>query len=196
MVDPDDRSCFDDFHPFHPMPLSSRLRWTDKVPHEFVDIWDRWGLGMFCNGYLRVVNPDDWLPLLTRLYMLPWKQSSIPVLATAYGDLIVWEQPTNVLATLQFRNNICRLSTLRYYFPDINEPYFQSHVLGMRGYKSAVKRLGIPKYGDCYAYSPLTQQDGPEQVSHLHITNMHAYLKELISIGYQLNENNIRFPGV
>ncbi|WP_425350845.1 GAD-like domain-containing protein [Bifidobacterium colobi] len=42
------------------MPPSSYERWHNKLPHEIVDVWDRWGLGTFCDGYLRVINPDDW----------------------------------------------------------------------------------------------------------------------------------------
>lgn len=196
MTNADDRSCFDDFQPFQPMPLDARQRWSGLVPSEFADVWDRWGLGMFCNGYLRVVNPDDWQPLLVRLYSLPWmKRQPIPLLATAYGDLIVWETPENVLSTIQFRNSICRLSTVKYYFANIPEPLFQSQVLGMRGYRTAAKRLGIPKYGDCFVYRPLVCQGGSERADHLHVENMRDYLTGLISIGYRLDENNIRFPG-
>ncbi|MBT1174389.1 DUF1851 domain-containing protein [Bifidobacterium sp. LC6] len=96
------------------------------------------------------------------------------------------------MVTLQFRNNIFRSSMLKYYLADIPDEYFRQHVLGMRGYKAAKKRLSIPKYGDCYVYDPLVCQGGPERTDHLRIANMHTYLKELIAIGYQLNEDNIR----
>lgn len=131
--------------------------------------------------------------MLVRLYHLPWKsQVPIPIFATAFGDLIVLEARDSV-ATLQFRNSIFRSSALKYYLADIPDEYFRRDVLGIRGYKAARKRLPIPKYGDCYAYDPLVCQGGPERADHLRISNMRAYLKEMIAVGYQLNENNIRF---
>ncbi|RSX52026.1 GAD-like domain-containing protein [Bifidobacterium callimiconis] len=195
MIDPNDRSCFDDFQPFRPMPASSYRRWRSLVPAQIVDVWDRWGLGVFCDGYLRVVNPDDWTDIIARIYRPFWvKRPPIPVLATAFGDLIVVERK-DLLHTLQFRNSIVRLGSITYYLADIPDPYFQSHVLGMRGYTTARRRLGVPRYGDCYVYSPLVCEGGPERSDHLHVGNMRAYLKDMLAAGYRMDENTMRFPG-
>ncbi|OZG58461.1 GAD-like domain-containing protein [Bifidobacterium tissieri] len=194
MVDPNDRSCFNDFAPSAPMPASAFDRWRD-LPVQIIDVWRRWGLGVFCNGYLRTIDPGEWMALTNLLYQPFWlKQSVTPILATAFGDLIVWNGQMRCVETLQFRNSMTRSSMIEYYFANIPDEHFQRQVLGMRGYKTVRRRLPIPQYGECYAYSPLICQGGPERAGNLHIAGMRDYLESIRATGYRLDENTMRFP--
>ena len=42
------------------MPEEVIERYRDLVPKEMIEIWKKYGLGSFMNGYLRVINPDDY----------------------------------------------------------------------------------------------------------------------------------------
>jgi hypothetical protein len=42
------------------MPLSAIEKYAPLVPPELAVLWTDYGIGTFRDGYLRVVNPDDW----------------------------------------------------------------------------------------------------------------------------------------
>ena len=48
------------------------------------------GFGTFYKGYLKSINPNEYKNLLEKSYFLG--DVSIPIFATAFGDLITWEE--------------------------------------------------------------------------------------------------------
>ena len=71
------------------------------MPKEVIEIirikslligWDlgNQGLAIFLNGYLIVINPDDYSELVRDSYFRG--DISIPIFATAFGDIITWEE--------------------------------------------------------------------------------------------------------
>lgn len=195
MVDPDDRSCLNDFTPHAPMPSETIEQWRDQLPKQITDIWQHWGLGTFLDGYLRTINPNDWHELANIMYTPFWlKQPVTPFLATVFGDLIAWNPQTQTVENLQFRNSMTRGSTIKYFFANMPDKQFQQDTLGIRGYKTTRRRLPTPAYNDCYAYTPLICQGGPERTDHLHIANMRDYLESIRDTGYRLDEHTMRFP--
>lgn len=43
-------------------------KYTDKLPSEIISLWREYGFGEFMDGYLKVINPDDYLQLLKDFY--------------------------------------------------------------------------------------------------------------------------------
>ena len=43
-------------------------KYKEQVPAELLQIWQEDGLGAFLDGYLKVINPDDYLELLQDSY--------------------------------------------------------------------------------------------------------------------------------
>ena len=39
-------------------------QYGDLVPPELIEVWEQYGFGTFCDGYLQVVNPNDYAALL------------------------------------------------------------------------------------------------------------------------------------
>ena len=50
------------------MPQEVIEKYKGQVPAELVQIWQEDGLGTFLAGYLKVINPDDYLELLQDSY--------------------------------------------------------------------------------------------------------------------------------
>uniref|UniRef100_UPI000AF9B0D7 GAD-like domain-containing protein n=1 Tax=Hymenobacter terrenus TaxID=1629124 RepID=UPI000AF9B0D7 len=44
--------------------------YRDLVPPEILAVWEQYGFGTFCDGYLKVVNPEDYADLLADTYQL------------------------------------------------------------------------------------------------------------------------------
>lgn len=64
--------------------------YEDKLPIEMIAFWKQFGFGAFYNGCLKSINPNEYKNLLERSYFLG--DVSIPIFATAFGDLITWEE--------------------------------------------------------------------------------------------------------
>ena len=64
-------------------------KYRNLVPKEMIEIWEKYGLGSFLNGYLRVINPDDYKELVEETYFRG--KESIPLFTTAFADVITWE---------------------------------------------------------------------------------------------------------
>ena len=43
-------------------------KYKGQVLDEVIEIWKNYGLGSFLNGYLRVINPDDYKELVEETY--------------------------------------------------------------------------------------------------------------------------------
>lgn len=79
-----------DFTRVAAMPQDVIKKYKDQVPEELVQIWEEDGLGTFLDGYLKVINPDEYLELVQETYFIG--DISVPIFATAFGDIITWEK--------------------------------------------------------------------------------------------------------
>ncbi len=175
VVNLDDRSALDDFRKFADFPAASLEKWGPLVPPQVSDVWRRWGLGDFLGGFLKVIDPEEFKPLLPGLYYDP--ERAVPVFATAFADLVVWKgEEIGSLITLEFRKEDILSSGLKYYFSDLSDPEFQQDVFDIRPYAPAVRRLGVPDYDECLAYEPLLALGGPERADHLSRVKLREHL--------------------
>ena len=72
------------------MPKEVIEKYKGQVPDEIIEIWENYGLGSFLNGYLRVINPDDYKELVEETYFRG--KESIPLFTTAFADVITCEE--------------------------------------------------------------------------------------------------------
>jgi len=64
-------------------------KYKEVLPEELMEIWQEQGWASMLNGYLRVINPDDYKALLDDTYFRG--NRSIPIMTTAFGDIITFE---------------------------------------------------------------------------------------------------------
>ncbi|MDE5587565.1 MAG: hypothetical protein K2J60_00275 [Acetatifactor sp.] len=62
--------------------------YREQLPEEMITVWEKYGFGTFMDGYLKVINPNDYKQLLEDSYFLG--NVSIPIIVTAFGDVIAW----------------------------------------------------------------------------------------------------------
>ena len=58
-----------DFVKVADMPKEVIAKYKSKVPVELIEIWENKGLGTFLNGYLKVINPDNYSELVKDSYL-------------------------------------------------------------------------------------------------------------------------------
>ncbi len=91
-----------------------------KLPSEVINLWCKFGLGTFYNSYLKVINPNDYTNLLEKSYFQG--EVSIPIFATAFGDLITWEKNQFIgIVKYRYGENDVISDGFEFFFDDLIE---------------------------------------------------------------------------
>jgi hypothetical protein len=156
-------------------------RYHDLLPSEVLAVWEEYGFGTFCEGYLKIVNPDDYADLLADTYQLTSTTSTtgaIVLFATGMGDLLIWED--GYLSLVNYRYGLTKILSegTDFFFNDLATEDFLAEDLHWEPYPAARERLGEPAFDECFGYVPLLVLGGPETVDQLEKVKLreHIYL--------------------
>ncbi|MBC1458182.1 T6SS immunity protein Tdi1 domain-containing protein [Listeria newyorkensis] len=165
-----------DFKHLTSMPEEVINQYKDKIPEELISVWNDKGLGSFSKGYLRVINPNDYLDILKDSYARAEK--AIPIFTTAMGDILVWED--GYVLQLKYRKGGVEVAAgkFKFFFKNAIDDYFLEKALDWAPYEEAIKLYGEPDYDECFGYTPLLGLGGPEKVDNLEKVKLkeHIYL--------------------
>lgn len=141
-------------------------KYEKKVPDELIEIWKNYGFGSFMNGYLRVINPDEYIGLLGRSYFRADK--AIPIMTTAFGDIITWEDQYFVaMVNYRYARNDTMIRGLVLFAMLLKDKTFQKRFFSLDAYEEAVLEYGKVAFDECYGYVPLLVMGGKESVEHI-----------------------------
>jgi len=154
-------------------------RYRDQVPPELLEVWEQFGFGTFCDGYLKVVSPDDYTDLLADTYQLTSTPSSAPAIvlfATAMGDLFIWED--GYLSRVDYRHGQIEMVSkgLDFFFEDLADGETLVEEFLWEPYPAARERMGEPAFDECFGYVPLLALGGPEKVEHLQKVKLREHI--------------------
>ncbi|HET9505145.1 MAG TPA: T6SS immunity protein Tdi1 domain-containing protein [Hymenobacter sp.] len=164
----------------HAKPTPELLaRYGPLVPPEMLVVWQEYGFGTFRNGYLKVVNPDEFNELLADTYQLvstPAAAAPIVLFATAMGDLLIWED--GFLIRIDYRHGETEIigRNLTLFFKNHVDDFNPQQRLRWEPYPAARARLGEPTFDECFGYVPLLALGGPETVDHLQKVKLREHL--------------------
>lgn len=155
--------------------------YSSSLPDKFLQLWKDFGSGTYLDGYLKVVNPNEFKDLLHEVYSNKY-ENPLVLFATAMSDLIIWEN--NYLILLDFRHGISKVleSGFDYFIDDLTDKEFLDEDLKWNPFKKAKMRLGELEYDECYGYVPILAAGGAEKVENL----QKVKIKEHLSIIAQL----------
>jgi len=141
-------------------------KYKDHIPAELLEVWKNYGFGTFLGGYLKVINPDEYLDILNDSYYAA--NVSIPIFTTGFGDIIVWKDSKYVSLVKYRKKQIETLSSgFKFFFSDLEEdPEFVKQ-LDNGLYSDAVSVHGALEYDECYGFIPLLVIGGNESVDNL-----------------------------
>ena len=143
-------------------------KYKDKIPNELLEIWQDYGFGTFANGYIKVVNPDDYVEILKESYFA--SNVAIPIFTTGFADIIVW-QKNKYVALVNYRKSTSPLYPFRFidFLTDYNSPEEEdvAEFLDNGQYNGAVELLGKLEYDECFGYVPLLALGGSEKIEKL-----------------------------
>jgi hypothetical protein len=131
-----------------------------------IDFWRTYGLGTAYEGYLRVIDPKEYVDVLGTELTGTGDRRSIPVLTTAMSDVIALE-PGHGLVIIRFRDELSSgLFGSFESFIDMLDidgaDYFEIDDKAFRRgpYADAVARDGVPPYGKSFTFVPLPSMGG------------------------------------
>ena len=169
-----------DFEFHSKVPEETIRKYTGKVPEQFVEIWKGYGFGTFHQGYFKVIQPDDYIEFVRESY---FEKNCIPLLATALGDIIVWERNEFIYILLYRYNDFDGISKgCKYFFNDLEDKEFIEDCVKPKNFKEALQLLGSPAYDECYGYVPLLSLGGAEKPENL----QKVKLREHLELMYQM----------
>lgn len=141
-------------------------KYEKLLPVELIDLWKEYGFGTFYNGYLKIINPDDYKALLEESYFLG--EVSIPIFATAFGDLITWEKNQFVgIVKYRYGDNDVISAGFEYFFDIIEDDECAADFFTIDKYNKAVKKHGNLEYDECFGYVPILALGGKESVNNI-----------------------------
>lgn len=158
-------------------------KYSEYLPEELISVWNKYGFGSFLNGYLKVINPEDYKDILERSYSDA--KTSIPVFVTAFGDIITWEKNKYLnIVYMRYGRSEVMLDGIEFFFSLLgDEPKeFNDDFFSIGQYKKAVKAYGTLSYDECFGYAPLLALGGAETVKNIKTVKIKEYLELIIQV--------------
>lgn len=151
-------------------------KYQKYVSDEVLYIWKNYGYGSFCNGFFRLINPDEYMDSFQRSFDM--LDRYIPVMTTGMGDIIVQLYYSKGLEVYMPRYHGHKTIIGGFLDTGFGLDYFFR--LGI--YKDAVKKYGVPDDQTCFAYTIPISRGGYEDVEHMKTESMEKYLDEMYQI--------------
>jgi len=163
-----------------------RQLFKGKFPEEIIWIWRNMGYGVFEDGYLQIVDPEEYEFVFE--YIDKLLEPTVVWGITALGDVLLWEGNDNWTiapdegdraAFVNVRNPRKRIigSKVRVYFnikvnsePDLLESYDAKPYLEIRN------KLPKLQYGQCYGYVPNLALGGKKSIENLQVVDAKTYI--------------------
>ncbi len=141
-------------------------KYKDILPVEIISLWKEKGFGVFYGGYLKVINPDDYISIVRDSYFQG--DVSIPIFATAFGDILTWEEDKYVgILKYRYNDNDIISDGFKHFYNIILDKEGASDFFTIDKYKKALKKYGDLKYDECFGYVPLLALGGSESTDNL-----------------------------
>ena len=157
-------------------------KYADLSYTELTTLWQEVGLGSYCDGMLKIINPSDYQYVLNSCYVMEYDKSFLPFMCTAFGDVFAYVKNPKL-------NNYIVYLNVRYgtylILPDnltvlLNKIIFnQSFLKGwfdLENYPVIQEKLGTPNIDECFGYSPLLAMGGSENFENIEIVKTLPYI--------------------
>lgn len=157
---------FEHFHKENSASDKLCEKYRSKLPAELIDAWKAHGFGSLLNGYLKVINPDDYQDLLNDTY--PLSDSAIPIFVTAFADILTWEKG-RYIRIVKYKDGTFEgiAAGFKFFWGDLADGAFDNRFFDMPQYRETVQRYGPLQYDECFGYVPLLGLGGSKTVEHL-----------------------------
>ncbi len=151
-------------------------KYEGLLPEEMLVVWREYGFGTILDGYLKIIIPQDYVEILNDSYYAA--DRAIPMMMTAFGDLIVWEANKYVMMVKYKEQDIdCLSSTMKWFWNDLLDKDYTDDFFELSRYEKAVAKWGELGYDECFGYTPLLGLGGSRKVANLQKGNAKVHIQ-------------------
>ena len=153
------------------------------LPPEILYLWETYGFGEYGNGFIKVVDPRDYMH---SLYTWLGKQdfSKIPLFVSAFGDIFYYrklEGEENDISMLDIhykKVEVCGYSYQEFFDGYILDENVKENVLRRALFNEATAKLGALAVNECFFFVPALVIGGAEDIKHVQKgdANVHQHL--------------------
>lgn len=157
-------------------------KYADLSYPELTALWQEVGLGSYCDGMLKIINPSDYQEVLNSCYVMDYDKSFLPFMCTAFGDVFAYVKNPKLDNYIVYLN--VRYGTYLI-LPDnlvllLNKIIFNKSTLkgwfDLENYPVIQEKLGTPNIDECFGYSPLLAMGGSENFENIEIVKTLPYI--------------------
>ena len=176
-----DTSILDDFRKEKSVSLITKMKYKNRVPAIIYDMWEAYGFGDFDNGFLKLIDPDEYTDIMKK----SWSQykEAVPIMADAFGDLIVWQSQRHAYIIRYRYGDYSDMGRVNEFMLEklLDSSYRQEHLKDAM-YASAAESMGRADYIECYGYLPALAIGGSETASHLRPMRLKEHMEFLAGL--------------
>ncbi len=141
-------------------------KYEGRLPEELLAVWREYGFGTILDGYLKIIDPDEYSEVLDIAY--DGQGVAIPVFVTAFGDIWVVEEGQYIIVVKIKNGAIDGVPCgFEFFWGDLENGYIKEINNALDKYKDAVAKLGELAFDECFGYTPLQGLGGKEKVENL-----------------------------
>ncbi len=131
---------------------------------------------MTADGYLKVINPDEYYDELNKVFS-SYDKNIVPVFVTGMADIIAINNNKYFLY-VNVRHQVCDIVGKKFELTmkRMKTEIYRETVLFWTPYKEAVEKYGSLKYEECFGYEPLLSLGGNESVENMKKLNFRIHL--------------------
>ena len=142
------------------------VQYNSILPPAQLNVWQKYGFGSLLDGYLKMINPDEYQALLNDSYVL--SSTAIPIFVTAFADILTWEKG-RYIRMVKYKDGIFEgiASGFNFFWGDLADGAFDARFFELAEYQAATNRLGQLQFDECFGYTPLLGLGGSKKVDNL-----------------------------
>ena len=147
---------------------------------DVVKMWKEYGEGSFLNGYLRIINPDDYAELVRTSYFKG--DLVVPLFVSAFGDVIVFDG--EFLTSIYYKEHDFKVMNkgLALFFRYLEVDGYKKDYFDLDLFEEAKKFVGILKNDECYCFVPVLPLGGKKSVKTLEIGKTREHIEVITQL--------------
>lgn len=169
------------------VPAELINKYSNILPEDILDVWKTLGFGVYEDGFLQLVNPEEFEFVFE--YIDKLLEPSIVFGITALGDILIWEGNQNWTIAPDEGNRVKQIDVRKCKSRVIGEMKFVlNRVLGddygisdkdffdSKAFLEIKEKLPILNYGQCYGYVPALALGGKASNKNLQVVDTKSYI--------------------
>lgn len=163
-------------------------KYNGFLPKELIQFWTEYRFGIYMNGFLKFVNPDDYQDVFEEAYDNSL-DNEIVFAITAFGDFLGWAGTT--IINVKFRYgfyNYVGTENMSYTFDEnFTDDTYVNNVLSAENFLRTKSKLDDLTFDECFGYFPLLILGGSEKPEYLDKVKIREYILLINQFAGQIN---------